>query len=61
MTEEFPTTAQVHAMTKMNTSNDFNETLISKWTSWKNAKGILRNIGLGGQYDGGSFSNFTTK
>ena len=45
-------------MIKINTSNDFHEILISKWTSCKNAKVILSNIGLGGQYDGGSFSNF---
>ena len=61
MTEEYPTTAWVHAMTKINPSNYFHETLIPKWTYWKNAKGILRNIGLGGQYDGGSFYNFNTK
>ena len=61
MTEESPPTAWIHAIMKINASNDFHETLISKWTSWTNAKGILRNIGLGGRYDGGSFSNFNMK
>ena len=61
MTEESPPTAWIHVIMKINASNDFHETLISKWTSWTNAKGILRNIGLGGRYDGGSFSNFNMK
>ena len=58
LTEESPRTAWVHAMMKISASNDFHDTLTSKWTSWTNSKGILSNIGLGGRYDGGPFSNF---
>ena len=54
-------TVWLHRMIKINASNDFHETLISKWKFWTNAKGILRNIGLGRHYDGGSFSNYKTR
>ena len=49
-TEESPPTAWIHAMIKINASNDFHDNLISKWTSRTNTKGILSNIGLGGRY-----------
>ena len=61
LTEEYPPTAWVHMMMKVNASNDFHETLMSKWKYWTNSKVILINIGLGGRYDGGSFSNFNMK
>ena len=38
-------------------ANDYSASIISKWTSWSNAKAILGNIGLGGQYD--NFEPFT--
>ena len=31
LTKEYPPTARDHVTTKTNTSNDFHETLISKW------------------------------
>ena len=48
LTEESTLTAWLHVMMKIGASNYFHENLISKWASWKNSKGILRNIGLGG-------------
>ena len=41
LTDESTPTAWVHAMMEIIASNDFHETLISKWTSWKNARSIL--------------------
>ena len=52
LTEESPPTSWVYEMMKTNASNDIHETLISKWKYWTNTKGILRNIFLGGRYDG---------
>ena len=60
-TEESPSATWLHGMIKINASNYFHETLISKWTSWTKAKFILINIGLVGRYDGGSFSNYNMK
>ena len=61
LAEDSPPTAWVHDMMKINDSYDFHETLISKWTYWTNAKGIMSIIGLDGGYDGGSFFNFNMK
>ena len=48
VTEESPPTAWVYAMTEINGSNDFHETLISKGTSWTNYKGVLRKLAQAG-------------
>ena len=53
MSEESPQTAWFHEIIETNASNDFHETLISRWTYWKKAKVIHVNIGLGGKYYGG--------
>ena len=51
-TEEYTPTVRSNAIRKINASNNFHETVISKCTSWKNAKHILINNGLGRRYDG---------
>ena len=40
-------------------TNEYHETLILKWTSWTNSKGILSSFGLGGIY--GDCETFTIK
>ena len=59
LSTESPPTAWLDALMRIDgDGNNYPETIISKWTSWTNAKAILANVGLGGNY--ANFEPFNT-